>query len=195
MVFNATFNNISGISWHSVLLVEETGVTRENHRPVESHWQTLSHIAVSSTLVVIRTDCTGSWKANYHTITTNPEILFKKRQHHIWIIKCILFWTSSNLILSLHQLFRQNHALYFAQIRRWSKIKISIPFVHWTNMEFHNQITIIVPWIILNLVYLYLFNGNTNSEGVYRAFYQYFFFFISTDYYWCQQKLFAWPVE
>ena len=29
MVFNATFNNISAISWRSVLLVEETGVPRE----------------------------------------------------------------------------------------------------------------------------------------------------------------------
>jgi hypothetical protein len=26
MVFNATFNNISAISWWSVLLVEETGI-------------------------------------------------------------------------------------------------------------------------------------------------------------------------
>jgi hypothetical protein len=34
MVFNATFNNISAISWRSVLLVEETGGPRENHRPV-----------------------------------------------------------------------------------------------------------------------------------------------------------------
>ena len=34
MVFNATFNIISAISWRSVLLVEETGVQRENHRPV-----------------------------------------------------------------------------------------------------------------------------------------------------------------
>ena len=31
MVFNATFNNISVISWRSVLLVEETGVPEENH--------------------------------------------------------------------------------------------------------------------------------------------------------------------
>ena len=29
MVFNATFNNISVISWRSVLLVKETGVPRE----------------------------------------------------------------------------------------------------------------------------------------------------------------------
>jgi hypothetical protein len=33
MVFNATFNNISVISWQSVLLVEETGGPGENHRP------------------------------------------------------------------------------------------------------------------------------------------------------------------
>jgi hypothetical protein len=31
MVFNATFNNISVISWQSVLLVDETGVPGENH--------------------------------------------------------------------------------------------------------------------------------------------------------------------
>jgi hypothetical protein len=37
MVLNATFNNISIISWRSVLLVEETGVLGENHRPAESH--------------------------------------------------------------------------------------------------------------------------------------------------------------
>jgi hypothetical protein len=34
IVFNATFNNISVISWQSVLLVEETGVPGENHRLV-----------------------------------------------------------------------------------------------------------------------------------------------------------------
>ena len=33
MVFNATSNSISDISWWSVLLVEETGVPREKHRP------------------------------------------------------------------------------------------------------------------------------------------------------------------
>jgi len=36
MVVNATFNNISAISWQLVLLVEETGLLRE-----KSHWQTL----------------------------------------------------------------------------------------------------------------------------------------------------------
>jgi hypothetical protein len=37
MVFNATFNNISVISWWSVLLVEGTGVPGKNHHPVASH--------------------------------------------------------------------------------------------------------------------------------------------------------------
>ena len=39
------FNNISVISWWSVLLVEETSV-------------------------VLGTDCIGSYKSNYHTIMT-----------------------------------------------------------------------------------------------------------------------------
>jgi hypothetical protein len=73
-------NCISVISWWSVLLVEETGVAGENHRPVGSHWKSLSHNVVSSTpcheqgsnstLVAICTDCIGSCKSNYHTIRT-----------------------------------------------------------------------------------------------------------------------------
>ena len=77
MVFNATFNNISVISWRSVLLVEETRGPRENHRPVISHWQTWSHNVVhialidiwTHTSVAIGTDCIDSCKSNYHTIT------------------------------------------------------------------------------------------------------------------------------
>jgi len=40
MVLNVTNNNISVISWWSVLLVEETRVPRENHWPDARHWQT-----------------------------------------------------------------------------------------------------------------------------------------------------------
>ena len=39
MVFSATDNNISVISWRSDLLVEETGVPWENHRYVASYWK------------------------------------------------------------------------------------------------------------------------------------------------------------
>ena len=48
-VFNATFNNIS------VMLVEETGGTGENHRHIASHWQTLLHNDVHPSPIGIRT--------------------------------------------------------------------------------------------------------------------------------------------
>jgi hypothetical protein len=73
---NTTLSNISAISWQSVLLVKETEVPREYHRPVESHWQALSHNVVLSTsspwtvfnlitLVVIGTDCAGSCRTTW----------------------------------------------------------------------------------------------------------------------------------
>jgi hypothetical protein len=48
MVLNATFNNISVISRPSILFVKETWVIVENHRPIASHLQTLSHNVVLS---------------------------------------------------------------------------------------------------------------------------------------------------
>ena len=56
-------------------------VSRENHWPVASRWQILSHNVVSSTrtgfelttLVVIGTDCTCSCKSNYHAIMTTAS--------------------------------------------------------------------------------------------------------------------------
>jgi len=78
IVFNATFNNISAISWWSVLLVDETGVPWENHRPVASHWlyHTMLYRDLSTprhelkTSVMIGIDCIVSCKSNYYTITT-----------------------------------------------------------------------------------------------------------------------------
>ena len=74
MVFNATFNNISVISWRSVLLMEETGVPRENQSKSLTNFITYCCIEYTGfkliTLVVIGTDCTGSCKFSYNTITT-----------------------------------------------------------------------------------------------------------------------------
>jgi hypothetical protein len=50
IVFNVTFNNISVISWQLLLLVKEIGVPGENHPPVASHWQFLSHNVLSNLL-------------------------------------------------------------------------------------------------------------------------------------------------
>jgi hypothetical protein len=91
MVINATSNNISVITWRSVLLVEGTGVPRENHRPAGSHWQTLSHNVASSTprLRVFQ------W-LSYVTMVTiynEPDISFtckwpavQKLHIYIWIL-------------------------------------------------------------------------------------------------------------
>jgi hypothetical protein len=48
MVFNATFNNISIISWRSVLLVKETTDTRKKPTDLLQARQTLSHYVVWS---------------------------------------------------------------------------------------------------------------------------------------------------
>ena len=60
--FNATFNNISVISWWSVLLVEETGRTRR--KPPTC--QTLSHNVVHIALRVIRTNFCNEVKLKYN---------------------------------------------------------------------------------------------------------------------------------
>jgi hypothetical protein len=52
-MFNTTFNNISVISWRWVLLVEETRLPGENHRPATSHWQTLSQKHCWSQILVL----------------------------------------------------------------------------------------------------------------------------------------------
>ena len=83
MVFNATFNNISVISWWSVLLVEETGVPvkipKASANQLHNIMLNREHLAMIgfelTTSVVIGTDCMGSCKNNYYTIktTTGPN--------------------------------------------------------------------------------------------------------------------------
>jgi len=58
-------------------VLEASCIGGENHQPVSSHWQILSHDVVSpdlgfelTTLVMISTHCIGSCKSNYHTIMT-----------------------------------------------------------------------------------------------------------------------------
>jgi len=86
MGFDATFNNISVISWRSVLLVKEIRGPGENQCQVTAK---LYHIMLYTspwsrfeltTSVVIGTDCIGSCKSNYHKImaTTALESHTKK---------------------------------------------------------------------------------------------------------------------
>ena len=94
MVLNVTFNIISVISWRSVLLVVETVVPGENHRPAASHSQTLSHNVVSSTprlSWMIGTDCLSSCKFNYHTITTTTALTCFTSYHRLNYIHITTF--------------------------------------------------------------------------------------------------------
>jgi hypothetical protein len=76
--FITTFNNISAISWGSVLLVEET--TDLSEVPVKIYHRMLYASAWSrfelATSVAIGTDCIGSCKSNYHTITATTFARF-----------------------------------------------------------------------------------------------------------------------
>ena len=113
-VINATFNNISVISWRSVLLVEETG---DNHRPAASHWQTLSHNVVWSTYRLSRIlslNVSGDrhglhrllYKSNYHTITTTmAPIWWWEIKIYVYIFKCIIYITDLACYTYFHWFF------------------------------------------------------------------------------------------
>jgi hypothetical protein len=77
MVFNATLNNISVISWRSVLLVGETGVPGENHR-------TVAAVSFIGTVLWFSpgTPVSPTNKTDRHDIT---EILFKVALNTIYI--------------------------------------------------------------------------------------------------------------
>ena len=111
MVLNTTFNTISVISWRSVLLVEETGGHWENHRPVTSHWQTLSlHTSpwsrIKLTSVVIGTDCMGSCKSNYHTITTVPEVVETENRYML-----IVHFSVYSIAYMIHYIWSSKHVM------------------------------------------------------------------------------------
>ena len=102
MVFIVTFNNISVISWRSVLLMEETGVSGENHRPATSHWQTVSHNVVSLSVTCGRsvvlsgysdwhlTICKGSHEAHYKLAIFYNTYSIKNTFSHIVLGFCFV---------------------------------------------------------------------------------------------------------
>ena len=89
IVFNATFNNISVILWWLVLLVEEIGVPRENHWPVTSKWQTLSHTSnVASSTPRHERGSISQYYRHCRQFTANIFVHQKVGKPLFWTWKC-----------------------------------------------------------------------------------------------------------
>ena len=89
-VFNATSNNISVISWRSVLLVEETGVP-ENHRLVTSHWQIVNPTTKMYYAITTTTAPLLNGAALIQTKGTFEQLYVKSKNWHsivLDIVKC-----------------------------------------------------------------------------------------------------------
>ena len=73
VVFNTTFNNISVISWRKPVYPEKTtdlSQVTDRLYNIMLYQVNLASAGFKLTLVVIGTDCIGSCKSNYYTITT-----------------------------------------------------------------------------------------------------------------------------
>ena len=123
MVFNATFNNISAISWRSVLLVEETRVHGKKNTNLLQVTDKFYHIMLYTlpwsrfeltTSVVIGTDCTDSCKSNYHMIMATTAPLTYNR-----IIKYLFMLNVIKKILSLLKWF----FFIFVTLNQWQNSK------------------------------------------------------------------------
>ena len=135
MVSNATFNNISVISWLSVLLVEKTGVPKEKTTTLSQVTNKLCHILLYIldldwegfeylTLVVIGTDCIGSHKSNYHMITTTTA---HKRRKVSMVCQHIFNWEFVSAWLYLqYSLVPDQSMLYWEFVSTWQYLQYSL---------------------------------------------------------------------
>ena len=107
MVFNATFNKISAILWRSVLLVEDPGVSAENHRPVASHWQTLSHVVTKYTSPWADSNSQLQWwYVLIAQVVVNPTTMRSRPwRPHFYLWFCVLKVSSYNRNIMMAVLF------------------------------------------------------------------------------------------
>ena len=149
------FNNISVISWRSVLLVEESG---ENHRPVVSHWQILSHNVVTCMQYTLpwtgfelatfsgdrhwfhRYKC--SCKSNYHTITTTTT------PHLNW--EMYAMYSICKLMECCYLGFRKNGKHLLGTVYFNNKYVCGKTLINWSisSLKWLNHLSVPKHWLI-----------------------------------------------
>ena len=140
LVFNATFNNISVISWRSVLLVEETG---KNHRPVAG--QTLSHNNVSITTTTSPTFVRKWYFIEISNIVDDKIVSTISIQNLIWSV----YSTFDNDLMT-HKWSMVSFA--FFQRRHWGtgvpRLLSTTKRRWWIETRNRHRIVLLLSWLV-----------------------------------------------
>ena len=105
MVFNPTFNNISVISWWSVLLVGDTGIPGETHRHIASHCFQIKGYNNYSSIVVPIERVLSNKNIALTTILSIVHWIAKHLKFYINFYKTCHFDASIILVKFWHEAF------------------------------------------------------------------------------------------
>ena len=151
MVFNTSFNNISVLSWRSVLLVEETGVPGENHTPVASHWQTFYTVLPLSVRPSIRPRYFSSHffeQVIWYNLVWGSLDLINREAIYLCLFVCLMVFNATWLS-TIFQLYRGSPYYW------WRKLE----YLEKTIDELDHIMLYTSPWSRFELTPLVVIEG------------------------------------